>query len=259
MSECAHDRDGVPVDLVNSNASENDSFYEMVSNIPIPPHSEVFNTYGDTLTNAQLLTRYGFTLDANENDNLTWTIDEVSQNCKQLGELSRIINDDFTVNQLREIFSQSQLIFITPPGLFLGINGDGGVSDKLWILLGLLSSDRGTSAGPAALLRRLIDQQLLVESQTQFSDDSDSENEQSVPLGADPALLDMLLKMAYSIVSLCRARKRNGGVPGSEYQNLGDVLDVSAFVPADEHVIHGFIQRLYLQLRVGQEQRSPSL
>ena len=214
----------------------------MVSNIPIPPHSEVFNTYGDTLTNAQLLTRYGFTLDANENDSLTWTIDEVSQNCKQPEELLRIINDDFIVNQLREISSQSQLIYNTPPGLFLGINGDGRVSDKLWILLGLLSSD----CGPSALLRRLIDLQLLVESQTEFSDDSDSENKQSVPLGADPALLDMLLKMAYSIVSLCGARKRNGGVPGSEYQNLGEVLDVSAFVLADEHVIHGFIQRLCL-------------
>lgn len=231
----------------------------MVSNIPIPPHSEVFNTYGDILTNAQLLTRYGFTLDANENDNLTWTIDEVSQNCKQPGELLRMINDDFIVNQLREISSQSQLIYNTPPGLFLGINGDGRVSDKLWILLGLLSSDCGPSAGPTALLRRLIDLQLLVESQTEFSDDSDSENKQSVPLGADPALLDMLLKMAYSIISLCGARKRNGGVPGSEYQNLGDVLDVSAFVPADEHVIHGFIQRLCLWLRVGREQRSPSL
>jgi len=203
----------------------------MVSNIPIPPHSEVFNTYGDTLTNAQLLTRYGFTLDANENDNLTWTIDEVSQNCKQLGELLRIINDDSTVNQLREVFSQSQLIYNTPPGLFLGINGDGRISDKLWILLGLLSSGRGISAGATALLRRLIDLQLLVESQMQFSDDSESENKQSIPLAADPALLDMLLKTAYSIVSLCRVRKRNGGIPGSEYQNLGDVLDVSAFVP----------------------------
>ena len=49
-----------------------DGFYEMVSNAPILPHSEVFNTYGEDLTNAQLLVRYGFALDNNENDCITW-------------------------------------------------------------------------------------------------------------------------------------------------------------------------------------------
>jgi hypothetical protein len=172
----------------------------MVLNIHIPPHSEVFITSVDTSTHAQLLTHYGFTLDSHENNDLTWTMDEVSHNCKQLGELLRITNDDFTVNQLREIFSQSQLIYNTPPGLSLGINGDGIV---LQVIDRLLSSDCRTSAGPTALLRRLINLQLLMESQTPFSDDSDSENKQSAPLGADPALLDVLLKMAYPIVSLC--------------------------------------------------------
>jgi len=44
----------------------------MVSNAPILPYSEVFNTYGENLTNAQLLVRYGFALDENENDCITW-------------------------------------------------------------------------------------------------------------------------------------------------------------------------------------------
>jgi len=46
--------------------------YEIVSNAPILPYSEVFNTYGEGLTNAQLLVRYGFALDENENDCITW-------------------------------------------------------------------------------------------------------------------------------------------------------------------------------------------
>jgi len=46
--------------------------YEMVSNTPILPYSEVFNNYGAKLTNAQLLVRYGFALDENENDCITW-------------------------------------------------------------------------------------------------------------------------------------------------------------------------------------------
>ncbi|EJD07545.1 uncharacterized protein FOMMEDRAFT_24889 [Fomitiporia mediterranea MF3/22] len=45
---------------------------EMVTNDFVPPFSEVFNTYGEHLTNAQLLVRYGFILDINENDVLLW-------------------------------------------------------------------------------------------------------------------------------------------------------------------------------------------
>ncbi|KIM74665.1 hypothetical protein PILCRDRAFT_698083 [Piloderma croceum F 1598] len=55
-----------------SATSRPDGSYEMVSNAPILPHSEIFNTYGEKLTNAQLLVRYGFALDSNENDCITW-------------------------------------------------------------------------------------------------------------------------------------------------------------------------------------------
>lgn len=60
-----------------SATSRPDGFYEMVSNAPILPHSEVFNTYGEKLTNAQLLVRYGFALDSNENDCITWDWDDL--------------------------------------------------------------------------------------------------------------------------------------------------------------------------------------
>ena len=53
----------------------------MVSNTVIPPNSEVFNTYGETLTNAQLLNQYGFILDVNENDRLSWTFRDVLRSC----------------------------------------------------------------------------------------------------------------------------------------------------------------------------------
>lgn len=44
---------------------------DMVCNLPIAPWTEVFNTYGEHLTNAQLLARYGFALDGNDNDVVT--------------------------------------------------------------------------------------------------------------------------------------------------------------------------------------------
>ncbi|KAG2042410.1 hypothetical protein BDR03DRAFT_943306 [Suillus americanus] len=40
---------------------------DMCSIKPILPHSEVFNTYG-SLSNAELISRYGFTLPENEHD-----------------------------------------------------------------------------------------------------------------------------------------------------------------------------------------------
>jgi hypothetical protein len=69
MSACAI---GKAVAPVISRHEVADGMYEMVSNAPILPHSEVFNTYGEKLTNAQLLLRYGFSLDSNENDCITW-------------------------------------------------------------------------------------------------------------------------------------------------------------------------------------------
>lgn len=44
----------------------------MVTNAPIVPFAEIWNTYGETLTNAELLVRFGFLLDSNENDVIVW-------------------------------------------------------------------------------------------------------------------------------------------------------------------------------------------
>ena len=61
---------------MNSESSSIDTC-DMVSNLVIPPGEEVFNTYGEHLTNAQLLARYGFVLDGNENDVVTFGSDDL--------------------------------------------------------------------------------------------------------------------------------------------------------------------------------------
>jgi len=84
LAECEHDREGE--NQVASSTSvlsqkDPDAFgrdevdhLEMRTVRPVPPHSEVFNTYG-SLSNVALLTRYGFMLPENEFD----TIKMVSQ------------------------------------------------------------------------------------------------------------------------------------------------------------------------------------
>ncbi|KAF7798011.1 hypothetical protein EIP86_009221 [Pleurotus ostreatoroseus] len=51
----------------------------MVSNLPIPPHSEIYNTYGEHLTNAQLLARYGFVLEGNDNDTINFALEDTQE------------------------------------------------------------------------------------------------------------------------------------------------------------------------------------
>ena len=51
----------------------------MTSNLPIPPHVQIHNTYGEHLTNSQLLVRYGFALASgnNDNDTISWKLYEL--------------------------------------------------------------------------------------------------------------------------------------------------------------------------------------
>lgn len=62
---------------VHMTSGEDADSCDMVTNAPIPPDAEVLNTYGETLTNAQLLARYGFVLDSNDNDVIAWDWEEL--------------------------------------------------------------------------------------------------------------------------------------------------------------------------------------
>ncbi|KAL5536933.1 hypothetical protein ACEPAF_756 [Sanghuangporus sanghuang] len=78
LSECSHDtKDEESGEHTSSPPSTAADIFEntcdMVTNAPILPSTQVFNTYGEHLTNAQLLVRYGFVLDVNENDVIAWS------------------------------------------------------------------------------------------------------------------------------------------------------------------------------------------
>ncbi|KAF8870889.1 hypothetical protein BD779DRAFT_508069 [Infundibulicybe gibba] len=92
LYECPHDRDEAPgnscaslsstsaVDLTTERPDPTDDVcYDMVTNSIIPPFTEVFNTYGENMSNAQLLSRYGFIIDGNEHDYLAWDVEEIFQ------------------------------------------------------------------------------------------------------------------------------------------------------------------------------------
>ena len=65
VKECIHDGQGPPLvsDYHSSDSEEDeDDAVEMVTNAVIHPAHEVFNTYGETISNHELLINYGFQL-----------------------------------------------------------------------------------------------------------------------------------------------------------------------------------------------------
>ncbi|CCM03037.1 uncharacterized protein FIBRA_05154 [Fibroporia radiculosa] len=87
LAECPHDRDDqvviVQSDPLSSSISFSATTYsdvdtcDMVSVRAIESSTEIFNTYGSKLGNAALLVRYGFALEGNENDFISWDLAEI--------------------------------------------------------------------------------------------------------------------------------------------------------------------------------------
>ncbi|GJJ11272.1 hypothetical protein Clacol_005504 [Clathrus columnatus] len=165
FQECGHDTDSADDWRPVSPNYTTDDTCEIVANLPIGADEEVFNTYGDGLTNAQLLCHYGFMLDGNEHNTITWTLDEL------LGE-DAAKAEDGVMNQWKLLISRlnhwkgTQRVYnptiyqqrksqadtdgsgmgendertgssntLNPtPGCF-NINADGQVSLQLWMLL----------------------------------------------------------------------------------------------------------------------------
>lgn len=65
VNECIHDRQDPPPLVSDYHSSdseedEEDSTVQMVTNAVILPAHEVFNTYGEAISNFELLINYGF-------------------------------------------------------------------------------------------------------------------------------------------------------------------------------------------------------
>lgn len=62
-----------------SRRPQQEDICEMVSNASIYPGDEVFNSYDTNLPNAKLLCHYGFLLEGNSNDTVSWSDDELDR------------------------------------------------------------------------------------------------------------------------------------------------------------------------------------
>ncbi|KAI0359962.1 SET domain-containing protein [Trametes cingulata] len=143
LFECPHDREDVSTQPSKEGTASNQmsdpaDTVEMVTVRPVPPRSEVFNTYGADLSNASLLARYGFTLEGGETDVVTfgWPGSGISLEEDGDGEVFLKV-----YGQLREdlarILKNSSLVYVpktldgTPR--LLSVNSDGQASLGLFI------------------------------------------------------------------------------------------------------------------------------
>jgi hypothetical protein len=150
--------------------AEPENTCEMVVNAAVAPGGEVFNTYGAKIANAELLVRYGFTLDSNDNDILTWTIEEVWDAAgSALTDLpSRRWGDDAGYTICMEIlhdwqydagWGDSDLVIDTEPDdnrNLLYMTADGVLSHKLWLAIALASLRGQGMTMETAQIRQLM-------------------------------------------------------------------------------------------------------
>ena len=154
----------------STNTAEPENTCEMVVNAAVAPDGEVFNTYGAKLTNAELLVRYGFMLDSNDNDILTWTMEEVwdAAGSALTNVPPRRRDDDAGYATCMEIlrdwqydagWGDSDLVIDTEPDENrnpLYMTADGVLSHKLWLAIALVSLRGQGMTIEAAHIRQLM-------------------------------------------------------------------------------------------------------
>jgi N-lysine methyltransferase SETD6 len=142
----------------------------MVVNAAITPGEEVFNTYGARLSNAELLVRYGFMLDANDNDILTWTIEEIwdAAGAALADSEPRRWDNEAGYGVCMEIlrdwqydagWAGSELVIDTEldeNSNPLYMTADGVLSHKLWLAIALATLQRQDTNLKAAQTRQLL-------------------------------------------------------------------------------------------------------
>ncbi|KAJ4482192.1 hypothetical protein J3R30DRAFT_2137620 [Lentinula aciculospora] len=225
LQQCPHDRD---IELASSHSTtitsldpvELDDTYDMVSNADIPAHSEIFNTYGETLSNAQLLAQYGFILDVNENDCISWNLDDLV-NLLETDSRSRDPSTplglpwDILVKAFNtDVFSESELIFI-PPGATFCINCEGKVSWQLWLAVAGHKSARLVPAERILLVLSDLGRYQTLRETEEDTDINDTHNY---------LLPSLARETASDIVKLCRQRRICLG-SGRDQESLGNLVD----------------------------------
>ncbi|KAI9057295.1 SET domain-containing protein [Trametes sanguinea] len=244
LSECPHDRDDsamqppTSISLQPLSVDSSDTV-EMVTVRSIPPHSEIFNTYGADLGNASLLARYGFALEPGEQDVVTfgWPGSGIALDNDQDQEVFRNVYTRALL-EVGDLVRKSTLIYAPKEEEHYAcpftINSDGQASLGLfvWAVWNAFNErpppefeDMSDSDGLVAslgYLPRIVTALVQLEAIREETEDA-----REVEIDDDTAC-QLLEDAAEALASLCRARAASmgkKGYRGAKADVLGDLID----------------------------------
>ncbi|KIP05485.1 hypothetical protein PHLGIDRAFT_119783 [Phlebiopsis gigantea 11061_1 CR5-6] len=202
---------------------------DMVANAPVPPGQEVFNTYGEHLANAQLLARYGFALDGNDNDVVAFDADDLPAPAAcSPAALRALFGRVLEAMPRGRRWESSGLVYqpeaaggASSRGVHMCVNSDGRVSHALWVYcatVAVVAQDArlltaGAHAAAAAAARRLAGAQLLAEGPLtgapgSAADDDEGGGDLPRHEGTAKADKDALDALARTVAWCCRLSPR---------------------------------------------------
>ncbi|BGP12186.1 hypothetical protein JCM10213_009329 [Rhodosporidiobolus nylandii] len=169
--ECEHDNSATPPPLSGRRkGKEEEETCDMVATRPIAPGEEAFNSYGPALGNAKLLAQYGFLLEANEHDLVSFlpsdlfAVAELGVSAaaeveiearwrKLLTEEGELVEPDHPL--LAELDEGDDPASSSAAASALHVDADARLSLALWALLVVLSCPPSSPAPSPADLQRL--------------------------------------------------------------------------------------------------------
>jgi hypothetical protein len=238
FSHCEHDGSVDGREVRAAEDDEDDGTCEMVAISPIEAGEEVFNHYGPRLSNAKLAVHYGFSLEVNDHDGISFALSDCvvaleavePSRCLTVDQLSTTLSALIATPEIERCFevdhpliadySASALDAAAPS--FLSLDADARLSPALWLLVACVSLSKATI--PLTDLGELAD---LSRAASRFADPAEDDGEKSF------ADVDLLYAGAFdratSIVKeLVSHRLKSQREPGLAASALLDIADVSA-------------------------------
>lgn len=186
----------------------------MVMNASVPSGSEIFNSYGQNLSNSELLVQYGFVLDVNENDRVHITLTDAGLPSNDL---------EFSLEDWEDTFEDSSLVTsktvqqdtkLWP----YWIDSEGRISLELWLGLANYYCKRRVSqnsdAGECVSMSDLAEDVLVYEGVAIPEQPHMESSHESI-----------LSDIAISLIAMCNKLQKSRGPEGVV---LGDAFDVSS-------------------------------
>ncbi|KAL1744964.1 hypothetical protein HDZ31DRAFT_37479 [Schizophyllum fasciatum] len=237
IEACSHDQNYTQNPLFNVPSGDTgaaaEGTFDMVTTTYVAPMTEVFNTYGDTLSNAELLASYGFLLDQNDNDHLSCAITDSEllgsgPDSDALRALYQNMVPDLPPEALR-LLEDSELVERNDRAPPFSINGEGKISYHLWLLLALQSLLQSLSSDsahiPEPTTTEAIVARLPALAKTQIIMEALAEDKVMVDVD-DPNLDEMAIRIPRLVIALCQRRRRRYFREGTHtLEELGLELD----------------------------------